>query len=166
MSTVRTWLATAMAAVALMGTAAAAQAYPDVAVSIDVDATVCSGAPVPVVVDAGGSDADIAVSFAGTTRRGADRRTFSTTFVAPTVTRATTRSLRATATYADRSTRTASTVVAIRPCAGVGDGVAATAGADDNGALPNTGGIAAWLLVVGLGLVLVGGGVTVLQLRD
>ncbi|NRQ49296.1 LPXTG cell wall anchor domain-containing protein [Aeromicrobium stalagmiti] len=157
MNALRTTAAAWLAGGILLAASGAAHAYPDGALSIDVDGSVCSNASVPVTVDAAGQDADFAVSFNGQTKTGSDGSTFSTTVTAPKVTSTKSVTLSATATYSDgtsNQTLSASAVVKVRDCAD--DDLAADD--DDNGALPNTGGANIWWLVLGAGLVVAGGG--------
>lgn len=160
-----------------------AQAYPDCGISLSLnDSTVVGGKSFSFTADAGEVECDWTVTYRGKTKTGSGT-SISGSYSTPVVSKKTTSKIVASCehelTDAAASSASASTVTpafysaeasAVLPAATAICPVSATVtllpkggvadDGEDDGALPDTGGSNLWILVLGGGLILVGGGVT------
>lgn len=132
--------------------------YEDGICSVSISPTRVVGGQDFTVTVRSDSPRDLSVSFDGQTRSRDDARELVATFRAPTVSSATTAQV--TATCGDQS-RVASFQILAAAGAASGPGGSGSGGSSLAGILPNTGGVAWWLLLVGLVAAVVGGAVTV-----
>ncbi|MEV7398565.1 LPXTG cell wall anchor domain-containing protein [Aeromicrobium sp. NPDC092404] len=165
-----------------------AQAYPDCGISLTLnDSTLVGGKSFSFTADAGEVDCDWTVTYRGKTKTGSGT-SISGSYSTPVVSKKTTTKITAACEHeisdASASSASASTVTpafysaersAVLPAATtvcpvsanvtlLPEGVAPD-DAEDDGALPDTGGSNIWLLVLGGALVVVGGSVTYVARR-
>jgi LPXTG-motif cell wall-anchored protein len=160
-----------------------AQAYPDCGISLTLnDSTLVGGKSFSFTADAGEVDCDWTVTYRGKTKTGSGT-SISGSYDTPVVSKKTTSKITAScehvvdgasapatssssvtpAFYSGQSSANLAAATAVCPVSanvtllpkgGLGDG------AEDDGALPDTGGSNLWILVLGGALVVAGGGVT------
>lgn len=151
----------------LPGVAANAADYPDPTVAIIIDPDVCIGQPLPFK-GTSSVDGDWTVTYLGQTKTGSGKN-FAVDFSTKNATAGKNETLTAVQTY-DGGSLTRTATINLPKCADeaaagadLGDDAAGNGGL--SGILPNTGGIAFWVIVLGAALV-VAGSVTVSRRRS
>jgi len=154
MNTARLAIAGALVAFFTLVSAGAAQAYPDPSITVDAKTPLIGGTPLPFTAQSGGVNCTTwTVTFNGDTSTGSGT-SVSGTFNTPVVAATTSSPLTASCVYADGVANS-----------GVSITLLPTGSTADNGALPDTGGSNAWVLVGGAALIVLGGGAVIASRR-
>ncbi|KQY58953.1 hypothetical protein ASD11_04860 [Aeromicrobium sp. Root495] len=155
----------------LPGVAASAadDAYPDPTVAIIIDPDVCIGQPLPFIGKSS-VDGDWTVTYLGQTKTGSGKN-FAVDFSTKKAKAGQSVTLRAVQTY-DGGSLTRTATINLPKCtdqaaggADLGDGVGNAGNDGLSGILPNTGGLAFWVIVLGVVLA-VAGSVTLARRRS
>lgn len=156
-----------VALLATLGLAPTASAYPDVSIDLTVNHQTLYGGETFTATGTSDVSCTWALEWNGVHRNSATTMLFSTTYVAPDVTKVTQIPLHGTCTYtAPSASRTSARaavasaawnrtiMITVLPAANAVDAPAAAGGAD----LPNTGGPNRWFLLAGVTLLITGAG--------